>query len=362
MLPLYGAEVEKLESLLNLFDYENAARGKMPGPVYEYIASGAADELTLRRNREAYDEILLSTSVLTDVSRLDSSVTLFGHRLSHPILFAPTALHRSMHPEGELATVRGAGKAGAILIVSTGSTVAVEEISRAATRPIWFQLYVQSDRGFSRHLVQRAAEAGCQAVCVTVDSPALGARNREKRSGYSALVAGLEKPHYEGFKGRARLDEDDGIKPLKLTWNDIAWFKSQSPIPVLLKGIMNPRDAEQAIGIGVDGIMVSNHGGRVLDTMPSTIEVLPAIVDQVAGRVPILVDGGIRRGTDVLKAIALGASAVMIGRPYLYGLGVNGADGVADVANILVKEFHMAMAIMGRPTLASLDRSVIWKK
>jgi len=224
----------------------------------------------------------------------------------------------------------------------------VEDIAKAATGPVWFQLYVQKDRGFTRNLVQAAEESGCRALCVTFDSPTFGARNREDRA--KSELPERELPNLQG---------KDYLDP-SLTWKDIDWLRSFARRPVLLKGILNPDDAATAVKAGVSGIIVSNHGARNLDTVPATIDALPLVVEKVAGRVPVLVDGGIRRGTDVVKALALGANAVQIGRPYLWGLGIAGAGGVTRVVEILRKELEMAMALLGRPTIASIDRSVLW--
>jgi 4-hydroxymandelate oxidase len=224
----------------------------------------------------------------------------------------------------------------------------VEDIAKAAVGPVWFQLYVQRDRGFTRDVVQRAEGAGCSTLCVSIDSPTHGVRNREQRS-----RGELPERPLPNLQGKDYLDPT-------VTWKDIEWLQSFAKTPVLLKGILNPDDAAIAVKAGVSGIMVSNHGGRNLDTVPATITALPLVADKVAGRIPVIVDGGIRRGTDVLKALALGATAVGIGRPYLYGLGIAGAEGVTRVVEILRKEFELAMMLTGRPTLASIDRSVIW--
>jgi 4-hydroxymandelate oxidase len=224
----------------------------------------------------------------------------------------------------------------------------VEDIAKSAKGPVWFQLYVQRDRGFTRDLVQRAEDSGCGALCVTVDSPTFGARNREE--GAKGELPERELPN---LKGKDYLDPT-------LTWKDIDWLRSFARRPVLLKGILNPDDAATAVKAGVSGIIVSNHGARNLDTVPATIDALPLVMERVAGRMPVLVDGGIRRGTDVLKALALGAAAVQIGRPYLWGLGLAGADGVAQVVEILRREFELAMMLAGRPKIADINRSVLW--
>jgi 4-hydroxymandelate oxidase len=342
------ASASELDRLLSLFDFENDAHARVSHGAWERISGGAADEITLRWNREAYDHIRLKPRILVDVSKLDTRVNLFGQELPFPILLAPTGGQRFIHPEGELAAVRGAAAGDATYVISSSASMRVEDIARAATGPVWFQLYVQRDRGFTRDLVQRAEDAGCRALCVTVDSPTFGARNREDRA--KGELPERELPNLQG---------KDYLDPT-LTWKDIDWLRSFARKPVLLKGVLNPDDAATAVKAGVAGIIVSNHGARNLDTVPATIDALPLVADKVAGRVPILVDGGIRRGTDVVKALALGATAVQIGRPYLWGLGVGGAEGVTRVVRILRKEFEMAMALTGRPSIASINRSVLW--
>ncbi len=337
-----------LDRLLSLFDFEAAAHERVSHGAWERISGASADEITLRWNREAYDRIRLKPRILVDVSKLDTRVTLFGQQLPFPILLAPTGGQKFVHPEGELAAARGAAASQATYVISSSASMRVEDIARTATGPVWFQLYVQRDRGFTRDLVQRAEDSGCRALCVTVDSPTFGARNREDRA-----KSELPERELPNLKGKDYLDPT-------LTWKDIDWLRSFARRPVLLKGVLNPDDAATAVSAGVAGIIVSNHGARNLDTVPATIDALPAVVEKVSGRLPVLVDGGIRRGTDVIKALALGASAVQIGRPYLWGLGVAGADGVARVVAILRKEFEMAMALMGRPTIGSIDRSALW--
>jgi 4-hydroxymandelate oxidase len=343
-----GKSSAELDQALSLPDFESLARNHISHGAWERIQGGAADELTVQWNREAYDRIRLRPRVLVDVSRLDTRVRMFGQELPFPILLSPTGAQGLVYPNGELAVARGAGAAQAILVISSSASMRVEEVAKAATGTVWFQLYVQKDRGFTRDLVQRAEDAGCRAICVTVDSPTHGARNREERA-----RAELPERALPNLKGKDYLDPT-------LTWKDIDWLRSFAKTPVLLKGILNPDDAASAVKAGVSGILVSNHGGRNLDTVPATIDALPLVVEKVSGKIPVIVDGGIRRGTDVLKALALGAAAVGIGRPYLHGLGVGGADGVTRVVEILRKEFEMAMMLTGRPSIASIDRSVIW--
>lgn len=341
-----------------LADFEPLAKERLSHSAYEYIASGAADDLTIRWNREAFDQIRLRPKVLVDVEKIDMRVTLFGQDMPHPILLAPTAWHRLSHPEGEVATARGAGPAGATFVVSSLSTRRLQDIAPVAKAPLWFQLYDlrKERREFVRGVVQEVEQFGCRAFVVTVDAPVAGARNRIQRLGFQ-VPADFETPYYQ--KPNQHPPSDLPIMG-SFTWEAVEWLLSLTRLPVLLKGIMNPDDAGRAVRIGAAGIIVSNHGGRCLDTLPASINALAPVVKKVAGRVPVLVDGGIRRGTDVLKALALGANAVLIGRPYVYGLAVNGAEGVTQVVNILRDEFRMAMALTGRPSTRSIDRSVLW--
>jgi 4-hydroxymandelate oxidase len=349
-LPIITGDPGDLSEIINLFDFEKMAEGKMTKMAYEYVASGAADEFTVRWNRQALDEIKLNPNVLNDVSKLDTTVTLFGHQLAYPILIAPTAFHKIMHPEGELATAKGAGKAKAIYVVSSFTTTPLEEITKVASEPLWFQLYVRDDKEFTKSIVQKAEALGCRALCVTIDTPVSGARNRQARVNFK-LPDGINAPYVNGTL----------TQKMPITWKEMEWLISFSKVPVLLKGILNPDDAKKAIDIGASGIIVSNHSGRNLDTVPATIEVLPRIVERVNKQIPILMDGGIRRGTDVLKAIALGANAVLVGKPICFGLASGGAEGVTKTLEILRAEFELAMALTGRATIASIDKALIWK-
>jgi 4-hydroxymandelate oxidase len=351
---------------VEISDYASLAADCMSSMAWEYVSGGAGDESTLRWNEEAYDKIRLRPRNLVDVSHIDTKLSLFGHNLDCPILLAPVAYQRLAHPDGERATVQGAEAAGATVVLSTFSTVSLEEIAGAATKPHWFQLYVQPDREFTGKLVRRAEAAGYKALVVTVDTPVLGPRYRELRHKFS-LPEGMERANLRGLDtatGGHRPTERNIFSATldpKLTWKDIAWLRSLTSLPIILKGVMNAEDAARAVNEGVSGLIVSNHGGRNLDTVPATIDALPEVAAKVAGRLPILIDGGIRHGSDVLKALALGASAVLIGRPYVYGLAVSGADGVSRVVNILRREFEMAMALTGKTSLAAIDRSALWE-
>ncbi len=349
-----------------LADYERLARERLSPAAFAYYSGGAGDERTVGWNREAFDRVKLRSRVLADCRGGGTMLTLFGQRFDHPILLAPTAHHGLALPEAEIATVIGAGGARAGMVVSTEADVTLEEIAQAGRTPLWFQLYIQHDRAFTKALVRRAEAAGYGALVVTVDAPVHAFRNREQRAGYvppklsaHANLRGLHTRHIAA----AELGESlmfQGFLDVAARWDDIARLREATRLPLILKGIMTPEDAERALAQGVDGLIVSNHGGRVLDTVPATLDVLPGIVRAVAGRVPVLLDGGIRRGTDVLKALALGASAVLMGRPYLYGLAVAGPAGVAHVLHVLRSEFEIAMVLTGCARLEDIGPEVIW--
>lgn len=343
--------------IFSLADFDPAARELMPHAVYEYVASAAGDELTLRENEAAFDRIKIRPRVLRDVARPDASITLFGETLAHPILLAPIAYQRMFQPEGEIAASRGAGEAGAIFILSTAGTASIEECVAASAAPVWFLHYWQSDRGFNGDLVARVNASGAKALCVTVDTPVLGDRRRQFRAGFG-IPEEMATPHL--YDRNAGLREVASQQRAILTWPDVAWLRSLTTLPFVLKGILDPDDAARAIDVGADAIIVSNHGARNLDTLPASIEALPTIAERVGGRVPILIDGGLRRGTDVLKALALGATAVLIGRPYVYALAVGGAEGVVHCVNLLRQELERAMALTGRASIAEIDRTLIW--
>jgi 4-hydroxymandelate oxidase len=339
--------------LVSLSDYEAAAQKKMSFPGWEYYSMGTADEVTLRRNRSAFEHLQLKPRMLVDYTHVDTSLTLLGFKLDHPIMLAPAASHMLADPEGEVATARGAGLAKTIFVTSTVSNRSIDDICKAATMPIWFQLYADDDRGRCRALIERAQNAGSKILVVTIDNGVSYARNRAER----APMPKLPYPNldYQGSGGAYAGSRKH------LNWDDVAWIQSFCKLPIVLKGVLTPELADQAIRQGVSGIVVSNHGGRGVDTVPASIEVLPAIADCVDGRVPILLDSGIRRGTDILKSLAHGASAVLIGRPMLYGLAVEGADGVKNVVNILRTELGAAMGLAGCTRLADINRSILWK-
>ena len=352
---------------INLLEMEELARDRLPQGAFDYMAGGAHDEVTLRSNRESFDRIALRHRVLVDVSECDLTTTVLGQEVSLPALIAPVALQALAHDEAELATTRAAGAAGTIMILSTVSNTLVEEVAEVATGPLWFQLYVQKDRRATERLVRRVEEAGCSALMLTVDAPRLGGRERDSRNEYHPppdLVARNLLPAKLKKLPRA-IAEQDLVTRLQswldptLSWKDIEWLRSLTEMPLLIKGIVHPADAVLAIEHGAEGIVVSNHGGRQLDTAVATIDVLEELVDVIDGRAEVLMDGGIRRGTDIVKAIALGARAVLVGRPIVWGLALGGEAGVARVLEILRDELDLAMALCGATTVDDLSRDLI---
>ncbi|MCB1624639.1 MAG: alpha-hydroxy-acid oxidizing protein [Pseudomonadales bacterium] len=356
-----------MNELLNLFEVERAALARLPVGARDYYAGGAADELTLRANRDAWERIAIHYRVLRDVSVRDQRTKILGTALDWPVMIAPTAYHQMAHRDGELATARAAAGCGTALILSTLSNYSIEEVAQVAGRGWWFQLYVYKDRGITRDLVARAVDAGCGAIAVTVDAPQGARRERDVRNGFTfpaelpmsnLLPAGerYSRPSlaHGGFMGYV----NEMLDP-SLTWRDLAWLVAESRVPVLVKGIVRADDALRALDHGARGVIVSNHGGRQLDTAPATASVLPGIAARVGGRAPVLVDGGIRRGTDVLKALALGADAVLVGRPALWGLTIGGEAGVRHVLGLLRAEFDIAMALAGCASINDISADLL---
>lgn len=351
-----------------LADFERLAEQRLDANAWAYFSGGSADELTLRRNRQRFDDIELVPRVLRGGPGGSARIELLGRTFAHPIFVAPVAFQRLAHPDGEIATAIAADSQDAGMVLSTQASVPMEDAARAGATCRWFQLYLQPRREETLSLVRRAEAAGYEVLVVTVDAPINGVRNREHRAGFRlpqgieavnvpAPSAGARRPVPEG--GSAVFD---GLMPDAPTWDDVAWLISETSLPVVLKGILSPADAAAAIDAGVQGIIVSNHGGRTLDTAIATIDALPDIAATVAGRVPVMLDGGIRRGTDVLKALALGASAVLIGRPVIFGLAVDGPHGVARVLRILRDELEIAMALTGCKAVADIGPQLLRRK
>jgi 4-hydroxymandelate oxidase len=350
---------------VNVHALEALAREKLSEQAYAYLSGGSGDGHSLRWNVSAWAAIRLAPRFLVDVSALDTRLTLLGHDLVAPVLLAPTALHGLYHPRGELETVRGAGLAETVLVQSTMASVAVEEVGAAATEPWWFQVYVQRDREFTRDLVRRAEDAGASALVLTIDLPVLGARDADRRDSLG-LPPGVE---YANLRGLALTP--DPLPPERrvhnphldasLSWGDLDWLTSVARVPVLVKGVLRADEARRCLDHDVAGLIVSNHGARNLDTVPATAHALPGVVAAVEGRIPVLVDGGIRRGTDVAKALMLGADAVLVGRPYVWGLAADGAEGIRLVVDMLRTELELAMGLLGAPTLADLTPDLVWR-
>lgn len=357
------------DGIVNLADFEPAAQARLDAGVWAYLNGGAGDELTRQANRAAWDALGLQPRVLRDLAGGHTRVDLLGRTLRHPVLLAPIAYQRLFHDDGELATAHAAAAQEAGLILSAQASLDLRDVAEPmladpAAGPLWFQLYWRDDRDFMRDLLQRVQAAGYQALVLTVDAPVHGARDRERRAGYQlpphirAVNLGGQKKPLDLQPGQSALF--DGLMPRAATWREIDWLRAESALPLLLKGVTHPDDAREAMARGVDGLIVSNHGGRTLDTVPPTAALLPAVRAAVGPDVPLLVDGGIRRGTDVLKAIALGANAVLLGRPYVHALAAAGALGVAHALRLLRDELEIAMALSGCKTLAEADATRLW--
>jgi len=372
-------------NIANIADLRQLAWQRLPRVLFDYIDGGAQDEGTLRTNQEDFNRLTLAQRVLRDVSARDQSVTVMGQKYDLPLILSPTGMTGLFWPNGALEAARAASDAGAGFCLSSMSTSTVEDIAKVARYPTWFQLYVMRDRGMSRELIERAKAAGCSALVLTVDLALQGQRDRDVHNGLTipptlrisnlpnfatrpgwvwryltgpkVVPASLVKPGQSTLftiAGYVNSQFDQSV-----TWKDIEWAKSIWGGPLALKGILDPNDAKLAVEHGVDAVIVSNHGGRQLDGVRSAISALPDVVDAVAGRAEVILDGGVRRGTDVLKSVALGAKACMIGRPYMYGLAAKGRAGVTQALDLLRNEIDLALALTGNTRLAALDRSSI---
>ena len=363
-----GTGERAVASLLSVGEFAPLARARLPMPVWDFADGGSGAETTLAANLRAFEQLVLRPRVMVDVSRCDYATELLGASVAAPIGIAPTAYHRLFHPGGEVATARAAGEAGVLFIASIFASQTLEEIAAAATGPLWMQLYWLRRRDMLLELVKRAEAAGYRALVLTVDTPRVGRRLRDLRNGFALapgvvaanldleLVAGTHRSSAgeSAIERHSREQFDPSV-----TWGDLAWLTGQTRLPLVLKGILTAEDARLAVEHGAAAVIVSNHGGRQLDSAVTTLGALPEVVEAVAGRCPVLVDGGVRRGTDVIKALALGASAVLVGRPVLWGLAAAGAAGVRRVLELLITELDDAMSLCGRPRLADIDRSLI---
>ena len=348
--------------LLDIADYERKAADLLPAAYHAYVSGGVGDNLTMQGNLAAFDTIRLLPRVFRDVSHISTRAILMEEAYSFPLLTAPAAMNKLFHPDGELAIARACKAVGVGQVLSTMSTTAVEEVT-AMGHPVWFQLYLFKDRDLSERLIQRAENAGCKALVLTVDVPMIGLRA-------NLIKAGFSTPSTMPFPNLVREGEamtEDLIRAVAsnfdpgLTWADIAWIRERTPLPIWVKGILRPDDALRAVDAGIDGIIVSNHGGRQLDSVIATIDALPALANAVGSQVPLLLDGGIRRGTDILKALALGAKGVLVGRPPLWGLSVNGEEGVKNVLKIYKEEFTNVMAQCGCRSIADITQDLVMR-
>jgi L-lactate dehydrogenase (cytochrome) len=375
--------------IVTIDDLRKRARRRLPRAVFDFVDGGAEDEQSLRANREAFNRVTFRPRVLVDVSQRDTRTTVLGQQLSAPLILGPTGLAGLLWPRAEVLAAQAAIRRGLGFVLSTHSIWSIEEVAEAVPGPKWFQLYVVRDREVTRAFIERAKAAGYTALCLTVDVPVIGQRERDVRNGFTIpprvtvrnlldtarkipwVLRTLRAPRvtFKNFIGTPGVPgKTDAISlgawaqrlhDPAVTWKDLDWFRSLWPGPLVLKGVMSAEDAVRAADAGVEGIVVSNHGGRQLEGLPSTLEVLPEIADAAGDRLEIIFDGGIRRGGDVVKALALGARACIIGRAFLYGLGAGGEAGVNRALEILLAEMDRTLALLGRPTIADLDRTAV---
>jgi 4-hydroxymandelate oxidase len=355
----------RLAAPVKLDDFEPAARALLPQSIYDYIAGGSEDEAALRGNREAFARYRFRFKILTSAERPDLGSEVLGQRFQMPVHLAPTAIQRMAHQEGEAAAYRAATDAGIAYCLSTLSSVSIEDVAVAATGTRWFQLYMHPERAVSASFVERAVDAGYAAIVLTVDLPQAGRRERDVRNAFS-LPEGVRYANLDGRRSQATAA---GPHPFAqnvnaqtnpaLGWSDLEWIIGKTSLPVIVKGLVRADDARQAVEAGARGLIVSNHGGRQLDYAVASLDALPEVVQAVGGTVPVLLDGGVRRGTDVLKALCLGASGVLIGRPYLYALAVGGADGVRTMLAMLRDEIELSMSLLGARRLSELSQDLL---
>jgi len=344
---------------VNIFEYEKLAEAALEKGEYDFIAGGATDEITISRTRAVFDSIMIRPRMLVDVSHRDLSTTVLNHKISMPVMLDPAGNHSAAHPDAEIATAKAACAANTLMILSSHASRTLEDVASASTGPLWFQQYFFSDRGLTTEMAARAEEAGYSAICITLDAKISPKRERNIRNNY----VGPTSPNYSHldlgthswkFAADAPAGSMD-IRSLSADWAELEWFSSSTDLPVIVKGVMRENDARLAADNGAQAIIISNHGGRYLDTTPATIEVLPEISAAVDGRVEVYLDGGIRRGTDIYKAIALGARAVLVGRPLFWGLAVNGESGLSSVLEILRDELDTTMGMCGCSTLNDIN-------
>lgn len=375
------------DGAVNIDDLRTRARRRLPRAVFDYVDGGAEDEVTMRANQAGFGRYAFRARVLVDVSGRDQSTTVLGERLRTPLILAPTGFTGMLAPDGEVLAARAAARHGAVFTLSTMSICSIEQVAAESPGPRWFQLYVWRDRGIVRGLLERAWAAGYRVLVVTVDTPVLGQRERDVRNGLVIppritarnvvdtlrrvgwLRGVLSNPRitFGNFVGTPGVSHDavsiatfttEQFSP-SIGWDDLDWFRAHWPGPIAIKGIMSAEDAKLAVEHGVEAVIVSNHGGRQADHLPATVEVLPEVVDAVGGRAEVILDGGVRRGSDVVKAIALGARACMVGRAFNYGVAAGGRAGAERALEILTAEIDRTLALIGRPRLDDLDRTAL---
>ena len=384
----FNATTRRLSKCGNVDDLRALAKRRLPGGVFDYFDGAAEDEVTKLENSSAFSKVELRPRVLVDVSSIDTSTTIMGQRVPFPIALSPTGFTRIAHPDGELAVARVAGSVNLPYTLSTLGTRSIEEVAGVATGPLWYQLYVWKDRGLSRELVERARDNGYKAIMLTVDTPVFGRRERDVRRGFTlppkigleTFVDGVLHPKwtwdfvrsepitFSAVAGRKSVDGSTAVTlsdyvnsqfDPTLSWKDLDWIREVSKLPLMLKGIQSVEDARIAVDMGVDAIALSNHGGRQYDGAPAPVALLPKVVDAVGSRVEVLVDGGVRRGSDVVKACALGARGVMFGRLYLYGLGAGGEAGVKWAIDHITTGVTRTMGLIGEPSITKLSSGVV---
>ncbi|MCY4417457.1 MAG: alpha-hydroxy acid oxidase [Chloroflexi bacterium] len=348
---------------VNIFEYEQIARERIEKGHYDFIAGGATDEITIRRTRAVYDSIMLRPRMMVDVDQRSLSTTVLGQEISLPVMLDPAGNHSAAHPDAEIASVKAAGAAGTLMVLSSHASRTLEDVAASASGPIWFQQYFFKDRGLTLEMAARAEEAGYSAICMTLDAKIKPKRERNIRNDY----VGPESPNYAQldlgthswkFAADAPAGPSD-IRDVAATWDDLDWFASSIQLPVVVKGIMAGEDGRLSAENGAKGVIVSNHGGRYLDTTPATIEVLPEVVNAVNGNAEVYLDGGVRRGTDIFKAVALGARSVLIGRPLFWGLAVDGEAGLEAVLEMLRDELDATMGMTGCADIDSINSAMI---
>ncbi len=359
-------------AIANIFDLRELSKSKVPKMAYDYINGGSLNELTFRRNEEAFRKILLKQYVMRNVANVSTEIKILGFKQNHPVLFAPVSLHKLSHEAGEIGTAKAAEKSGTTMILSTLSSTSLEEVAKASSSPKWFQLYWFKNKELTKNLVSRAEDNGYQVICLTVDAPVLGKREKDVHNSFN-LPSGIELENFTGLEQSllpdSGLGEGSGLSKYvsdqfnaSITWNDLDWLQSITNLPILLKGIQTREDAKKCLDYQIQGMVVSNHGGRQLDNSLASIECLSRVTETVGKELIVLLDSGVRRGSDVFKALCLGADGVLIGRPYIWGLGAMGPEGVVKAVEIVVNELKEVLAMVGCRSVGEVSLEYLEEK